>query len=84
MTPEFKQMKKRIAHGEFQICGLCGGKITRPDDLSQDHIQPKSQGGQTVPENLLPCHSACNSRKGNLTINEWYALINFKRGKLHY
>ena len=81
MTPEFRQMKKRIAKGEHQICGLCGGKITRPDDLSQDHILPKSMGGQTVPENLLPAHKKCNSDKGNLTIREWYLIQNYRRSR---
>lgn len=74
MTPEFKAMKKRIAHGEYQICGLCGGKITRPDDLSQDHILPKSQHGETVPENLLPAHVKCNNERGCLSLKEWYVI----------
>ena len=81
MTPEFKQMKKRIARGEFQICGLCGGKITKPDDLSQDHIIPKCQGGETVASNLLPAHKRCNNDKGSLNIKEWYMIQNYRRGR---
>lgn len=80
MTPEFKQMKKRIAHGEFQICGLCGGKITNPDDLSQDHLQPKSMNGPTVASNLIPAHVKCNNERGCLPIKEWY-MIQKMRGR---
>lgn len=81
MIPEFKKMKKRIANGEHQICGLCGGKITNPDDLSQGHILAKSKGGNTNPENLIPCHKKCNSEMGTLDLKEWYLICNYRNGK---
>lgn len=33
--------------------------------LTQDHIIPKSLGGKDVLENLRPCCSRCNAKRGN-------------------
>jgi 5-methylcytosine-specific restriction endonuclease McrA len=37
------------------------------DDLTFDHIVPRSKGGQTTWENVVAACSPCNLRKGNLT-----------------
>ena len=37
------------------------------DDLTFDHIIPRSKGGQTTWENVVAARSPCNLRKGNLT-----------------
>ena len=45
------------------VCQYCGS----PDDLTFDHIIPRSKGGQTTWENVVAACSPCNLRKGNLT-----------------
>ncbi|MEY9281020.1 5-methylcytosine-specific restriction endonuclease McrA [Bradyrhizobium yuanmingense] len=44
-------------------CQYCGS----PEDLTFDHIIPRSKGGQTTWENVVAACSPCNLRKGNLT-----------------
>lgn len=42
------------------VCGLeCG------NDATVDHLWPRSMGGNSDFENLLPCCSECNERRGN-------------------
>lgn len=40
-------------------CYLCGAEAT-----VLDHYQPLAAGGRTVLENLRPCCTGCNARKG--------------------
>jgi 5-methylcytosine-specific restriction endonuclease McrA len=42
------------------ICQYC----TSPDDLTFDHVLPRSKGGQTTWENVVAACSPCNLRKG--------------------
>ena len=44
-------------------CQYCGSR----DDLTFDHIVPRSKGGQTTWDNVVAACSPCNLRKGNLT-----------------
>ena len=49
-------------------CAYCG-KIAI---LTQDHMTPKSKGGESIPENIAPACEECNQRKENKPI--WVAL----------
>ena len=48
----------------YPTCPYCGKPITTQDDLTIDHIIPKSLGGTDNIRNLQPMHQKCNSRKG--------------------
>ena len=43
------------------ICQYCGA----PEELTFDHIIPRSRGGQTTWENVVAACSPCNLRKGS-------------------
>lgn len=47
-------------HGS--ACIYCGSR----DDLTQDHFIPRSRGGPSALENLVPACAPCNTAKGNL------------------
>ncbi len=42
-------------------CQYCGSK----DDLTFDHVVPRSKGGRTTWENVVAACAPCNLRKGN-------------------
>lgn len=47
-------------------CQFCGSR----EDLTFDHLVPRSKGGQTTWENVLTACSPCNLRKANKTVRE--------------
>ena len=69
-----RKYRALIRLGRFPICYLCGQEIRNPNEVSQDHTIPKSMGGQTREENLVVAHRVCNSKKGCMTISEWFSL----------
>ena len=58
------------------LCPYCQIKIPY-QDISIDHVQPRSRGGSSDPENLVFCDRICNLAKGNLTGPEFTALMEF-------
>jgi 5-methylcytosine-specific restriction endonuclease McrA len=48
------------------VCQYCGDD----DDLTFDHLIPRSRGGQTTWGNVVAACSPCNLRKGSLTMAE--------------
>lgn len=47
-------------------CQYCGNKHSG-NELTLDHITPRAQGGESIPENLVSACIECNQRKGNRT-----------------
>ena len=67
----FRRPRKRVRFNRTNIlardrwrCCYCG-KISQPDELTFDHVLPKSRGGKTCWDNIVSCCIPCNSRKGN-------------------
>ena len=53
-----------------KVCIYC----SNPNDLSIDHLIPKSRGGPDIADNgILACRS-CNSSKGDKGVYEWYGI----------
>ncbi|MCF8083013.1 MAG: HNH endonuclease [Deltaproteobacteria bacterium] len=50
-------------------CQYCGRKFPT-EDLSYDHVIPKSRGGKTVWTNIVTACLACNRKKGGRTPKE--------------
>src|SRR5688572_12304071 len=48
------------------VCQYCGSR----DDLTFDHLLPRSRGGHTTWGNVVAACSPCNLRKGNMTMAE--------------
>lgn len=58
--------RKNILKRDRNRCGYCGGH----EDLTIDHILPKSRGGEDSWENLVTACNRCNNKKGNRTPDE--------------
>lgn len=57
-------------------CPYCNLTI-QWNQLSYDHIMPSSRGGEDNQDNLVLCCGICNRQKGNLTGDEYKALLAF-------
>jgi 5-methylcytosine-specific restriction endonuclease McrA len=44
-------------------CGYCG-RSEKPDDLTFDHVVPRSRGGKTTWQNIITACRDCNLAKG--------------------
>jgi len=51
-------------------CIYCGSE----ENLTVDHILPRSRGGEDVPENVVMACKHCNSSKGGKRLYEWRGL----------
>jgi len=68
---EYIAPAKRPAFTRFNVflrdrfaCQYCGGRYPT-EDLTFDHVVPRSRGGHTVWENIVTACTGCNTRKGN-------------------
>jgi 5-methylcytosine-specific restriction endonuclease McrA len=50
-------------------CMYCGARCSI-DELTYDHVTPRSRGGRTSWENIVSCCYACNAKKANRTPSE--------------
>ena len=58
------------------ICPYCEKRIPYRE-ISIDHVEPRSKGGSSAPDNLVYCDRRCNQAKGNLNGAEFKALMAF-------
>lgn len=63
---EHLRLRPLVIARDGLVCGICGGAVA-DDEVSIDHIYPRSKGGPTTMANLRVAHRRCNSRKGNRT-----------------
>lgn len=54
---------------DWNICGYCGEEFTN-NELTRDHIIPRSKGGPDVWENVVSACSPCNKHKDARTPEE--------------
>jgi len=59
-------------HWNYQ-CAYCGSE----DNLTLDHITPRSKGGTDRITNLVCACKECNTDKGHQKWNEWYLAQEF-------
>jgi 5-methylcytosine-specific restriction endonuclease McrA len=51
-------------------CQYCGNRF-RYEQLTLDHVTPRSKGGQTTYQNTVAACSKCNCSKGDKSCDEW-------------
>ena len=61
--------RRNVFWRDKQQCQYCA-KIFKFDDLTMDHVMPKSRGGGKSWENIVTSCKACNSKKRNQTPKE--------------
>lgn len=66
-----KPMRVRFSRSNIytrddKICQYCGNKF-KPQELTLDHVIPKSFGGKTTWTNIVTCCKTCNTQKANRT-----------------
>ena len=66
---EVRFNRRNIFIRDRNRCQYCG-KTAPPQQLSIDHVMPRSRGGPTTWENVVCCCLDCNTRKGGRTPKE--------------
>jgi len=61
--------RKALLLRDNYTCQYCGAQPPR-DQLTIDHVLPRSRGGRTEWENVVIACASCNRRKGNRTPEE--------------
>ena len=64
---EIPLTRRNILHRDSHACQYCG---YHGDDLTLDHVVPRSRGGIDSWENIVTACVRCNVRKGNRTPRE--------------
>ena len=64
---EIPLTRRNILHRDSHTCQYCG---YAGDDLTLDHVIPRSRGGGDTWENIVTACVRCNVRKGSRTPNE--------------
>ena len=63
-------------------CAYCGSKV-HYKDMQIDHVFPLSLGGADTEDNYLPSCSACNFRKGKLTLEKFRKSLSRLKRKMY-
>lgn len=66
----YKNNKWKMRGGNY--CWYCGKEVASRDELTADHIFPRSKGGDNSLDNLALVCKSCNSSKNNMDLLEWY------------
>ncbi|MCT7948333.1 HNH endonuclease [Ancylothrix sp. C2] len=64
---EIPLTRRNILHRDGHTCQYCG---YTGDDLTLDHVHPRSRGGPDTWENIVTACVRCNVKKGNRTPKE--------------
>jgi 5-methylcytosine-specific restriction endonuclease McrA len=61
--------RRNLYRRDGYSCQYCGRRRP-PDELSIDHVMPRSRGGKTTWENCVLACVRCNTKKANKTLRE--------------
>lgn len=86
----FRRDRIRIKFSRLNIyardgfaCAYCGDRFAT-EDLTFDHVVPRSHGGRTSWENIVTCCVPCNAEKANRTPAQAGMALRVKPRKPHY
>ncbi len=77
---EIPLTRRNILHRDGHSCQYCG---CTGDDLTLDHVIPRSRGGEDSWENMVAACVRCNVKKGNRTPKEANMLLRQPPHKPH-
>lgn len=60
-----KELVQWLLVEQGNTCYLCGGRFTKGNGPTIDHVRPLSRGGDWSVGNLLLAHRRCNLEKGD-------------------
>lgn len=66
---DVKYSRQTVFQRDGFMCLYCG-KIFKSNELTIDHIIPKSKGGKSTWDNTCACCSSCNRKKANKSLKE--------------
>jgi 5-methylcytosine-specific restriction endonuclease McrA len=69
--------KRNIWERDKYTCVYTGKKLSK-EELSVDHVYPKSKGGQDTWDNLVTCDKQLNSDKSNKLLSETKLKLRYK------
>ena len=73
-SPEAKRLWRRAIKEHFgSTCVYCG-KSYDINELTIDHVRPRSRGGHNLTYNCVSCCKECNRDKGSNNWLEWMRL----------
>lgn len=64
-----KYSRQNIYKRDAHTCQYCRKKLPR-EDLTLDHVVPRSRGGKSTWTNVVACCKVCNEIKGNSLVSE--------------
>jgi 5-methylcytosine-specific restriction endonuclease McrA len=73
-SPEWVKLREQVIKEEGRVCAQCGRKIKNDNDVTVDHIRPRTKYPQLAlsRENLRVLCRQCNSRKKD---REWLTIL---------
>ncbi len=79
-SPQAKKLWRRAIKQHFNCqCVYCGNNY-EINELTIDHVKPKSNGGESIASNLVPACRTCNQGKGS---NHWQRWMRSTFGRNH-
>ena len=70
-SSEATRLWRRAIKEQFGCTCVYCGEPYELNELTIDHVKPRSRGGQTVSTNCLPACVACNQSKGSEDWQPW-------------
>ncbi|MBR3157271.1 HNH endonuclease [Candidatus Saccharibacteria bacterium] len=82
MSSRNNSIKLQLLWENGRRCAICGKKIRNLDELTVDHIVPKSKGGRHTIDNCQLAHKSCNSLKNDKMPEEFEKALRYNRKRV--